>query len=203
MKYAHFGDLADLPLQARPELRDKALAALREERDKARMLEKMRAASMYDMKAVAASPEPTPEEKRQPIVQREKVTKAGALSQLTHEPDPSNAGYREPFGSCVTLLFKHCAAYKKNKAHHNSLILDFQLHLCQQRFIALCEEDSAWSRGKTIHSLIWVSLKKLQKMPLPERTEVWLRMVGDLKKYSLTPTGRKDPARNQPEEPVE
>ena len=180
MKSAYFGDSADLPLQAKPELRNKALAALREKRDKGRILAKTKAASMYDMKEIDASPEPTLAARRQSIVEREKVTKAGALSQLAHQPGSSNAGLREPCGSCLKLLLKDCAAYKKHTAHQNSLIFDFQIHLVQQRFIALCEGDSARSRGEIIHSWIWTTLKKLHKKTAPERVEARLRMVGDV-----------------------
>ncbi len=40
-------------------------------------------------------------------------------------------------------------------------------------------------------------MKKLEKMSLNERDEVWLKVVGDFKKYSLTPQGRKDPEHGQ------
>ena len=72
----------------------------------------------------------------------------------------------------------------------NELIHDFELHVLQQHYIRNVEDDSAWTRGKTIHSWIWGILKKVHKMKTPQRQKLHLLFVGDYKKYSLNPSGR-------------
>ena len=75
----------------------------------------------------------------------------------------------------------------------NELIHDFELHLLQQHYLRMDEEDSSWTRGKTIHSWIWGILKKVSKMSLPDRDTLHLHFVGNYKKYYLNPSGRIDP----------
>ena len=111
----------------------------------------------------------------------------GALSQLSHEPGPDNAGHRDVFHRLLDLLFKETASYKKRTKNMNELIHDFELHLMQQHYLRMDELDSSWTRGKTIHSWIWGILKKVSKMSLPDRETLHLRFVGDYKKYSLNP----------------
>ena len=85
----------------------------------------------------------------------------------------------------------------------NEMIHDFELHLMQQHYLRMDEQDSSWTRGKTIHSWIWGILKKVSKMSLPDRERLHLRFVGDYKKYSLNPSGRKDPVHQGPDADLE
>ena len=184
--------MASLKLQALPELRANALAAFRAEQASLAHLQSMKAASVAELtRSVAAV---TPAELQKPIEERIKVPGAGALSQLSHEPGPDNAGHRDVFHGLLVVLFKETASYKKRTKNMNELIHDFELHLLQQHYVRLDEEDSCWTRGKTIHSWIWGILKKVSKMNMLEKQTLHLRFVGDYEKYSLNPSGRRDPA---------
>ena len=191
-KYKHFGNIASLPLRGVPELRAQALDALRkEEKDRqvllemhARCFDEMQLVSQQNVDEIAA---------QQPIVAREKVLGAGALAQLSHLPDATNAAHREPFLAAMSAMFGNVDEWKKKPKHHNELVCDFELHLLRRRFIDLVDQDSSWARGKTVHGWVWGCLKKIHVMKVHERRSVWLRVVGDFKKYSLNPTGRKDP----------
>ena len=141
--------------------------------------------------------DPTKEEIHTPIAEREKVTRAGALSQLSHLPDTTNAAHPEHFHKIVSILFKNVAEYNAKTTHMNELLADFQLHLMKQRFIALSEDNSPVVRGKSVHKWVWHTLKKLEKMPCRLRSSVYNHMVGDYKKYSLNPSGRRDPTTAQ------
>ena len=189
--YQAWGDMASLKLQALPELRAKALAAFRAEQASLAHLQSMKAASVADLTLSVAAV--TPAELQKPIEERIRERGAGALSQLSHEPGPDNAGHRDVFHRLLVVLFKETASYKKRTKNMNELIHDFELHLMQQHYLRMDELDSSWTRGKTIHSWIWGILKKVSKMSLPNRERLHLRFVGDYKKYSLNPSGRRDP----------
>lgn len=121
--------------------------------------------------------------------------RAGALAQLSHEPDATNVGHREPFFAVMQMMFYKLDLWKKKTPHYHSLLCDFELHLIQRRYADLVEANSAWARNKNIHKWIWGIFKKIQKMDQTKRNDVLRHVIGDYKKYSLNPTGRKGPTR--------
>ena len=145
----------------------------------------------------------TPAELQKPIEQHLKVPGAGALSQLSHEPGPDNAGHRDVFHGLLVVLFKETASYKKRTKNMKELIHDFELHLMQQRYLRMDEQDSSCVRGKTIYSWIWGILNKVSKMNMPEKKTLHLRFVGDYQKYSFNPSGRRDPVHHDVEVDLE
>ena len=44
-----------------------------------------------------------------------------------------------------------------------------------------------------MHAFIWNIFKKIQTTGYAEREKIAERVLGDFRKYSLTPTGRRDP----------
>ena len=93
-----------------------ALKAIREEEHERKKLEQMKARSFDLFEEVANAPEATADDLGKPIVERERVAGAGALAQLSHEPDMSNVGLREPFSHAMRKLFGNLVRWKKKGA---------------------------------------------------------------------------------------
>ena len=191
--YQAWGEMASMELRALPELRAEALAAYKKEQAELARLHWMKASSVAELTASVAAVTPAELQKPIPLEQRVDDKRGGVLSRLSQEPGPDNAGQRDVFHALLSVLFKNTASYKKRTKNMNELIHDFELHLLQQHYVRLDEEDSCWTRGKSLHLWIWGILKKVYKMKTSERNTLHLRFVGDYKKYSLNPSGRKDP----------
>ena len=73
------------------------------------------------------------------------------------------------------------------------MIGDFQLHLMHLHYTRQYDDEEPWARAKTVHEWIWAVLKKVYHMLIPQRCKIMLNMYLDFKKFSLNPTGRKDP----------
>ena len=105
-----WGELNELPLQARSELREKAEAAFRREEVERKRLQSLHPVDLDELlHQVSMS---AAENLRKPIMPRDKVPMAGALAQLSHEPDPTNAALPEVFHAAMRVLFKGTAKYK-------------------------------------------------------------------------------------------
>ena len=105
----------------------------------------------------------------------------------------------------LKILFKNTERYmhyaKKNE-YMNTMVANFQFRLMQQHFLRMKTENSCWTCHQTIHSWIWAILKKVSKMKPAGRDRLYIKMIGDYKRFSLNPLARKDPERAVEDHPL-
>ena len=196
-QYSHFGNLANLPLQSKPEYKDAAIQALKNHETHCKRVQNMGATALSDLPDIKEMPDLNSPELDSCIVQRDR-SEVGTLANHGQEPDKYNAGERECFQRCTQVLFKDIDVYKNKPEHFMQLVMDFQLHLLQRRYSELAKGDSVWARRQTFHQYVWHILKKIHHMDLAnKRRSVLLHIIGDFKKYSPCPSGKKDPTGTQ------
>ena len=76
-------------------------------------------------------------------------------------------------------------------------VWQYQLHLLKRRH---CELVRAGREKKDVHAFVWHALCAAHHAIDKRRSDIVRHMVGDFKRYSLTPTGRKDGDLNEEED---
>ena len=117
---------------------------------------------------------------------------AGTLAHLIAKPDMTNAAEPEHFERCFKMLFEKSGVFKSKPPAYMEHVLNFQLSILKKNFVQLKKVNSAVVRNKDVHAYVWTALKAAQTTEGAKRDRLVQTMIGDFKKYSLTPHGRKD-----------
>jgi hypothetical protein len=75
-------------------------------------------------------------------------------------------------------------------------LMNYQLFSLKRRFLELRGDRSHWVRDQTLHWYVWHAMKTAHNANAAGKDDILRHMIGDLRLYSLTPTGRKDKTDN-------
>ena len=95
------------------------------------------------------------------------------------------------------MLFASDATWKRKPAHYMDHVWQYQLHLLKTRHVELAR---AGREKRDVHAYVWHALCAAHAATDKRRADIVRHMVGDFKRYSLMPQGRKDGELNEDED---
>lgn len=189
-RYVCMNTFGDLPTQSDPEM---AVAIRKHCLEGIERLKSYLSMRPSDILELSGSPALSAQDLQVPIVPLDPpAPAAGTLAHLIARPDMTNAGEPEHFERCFKMLFEKSEIFKSKPLAYMEHVMNFQLSIIKKHFIKLKKVNSPVVRSKDLHAYVWTALKAAQLTSGCQRDRLLQTMIGDFKKYSLTPHGRKD-----------
>jgi hypothetical protein len=187
-KYLCRNTFGDLPLKSSQDKQAEAIAGRAADLVLEQELAKMKPVLFTELPGMRM---PTKAELNEPIVPVEK-TRSGALNHLIARPDCTNAAHLPNFKRLFYNLFAKIERVAKRPPAYLEHLMGFQLFLLKRRFLELRKAGVQSVVDKDLHGYVWHAMKTAHNANPIGRDELLRHMIGDMRMYSLTPTGRQD-----------
>ena len=192
--YQACGNMASLKLHGDPNLKEEAVALLKNEEAAVEHLNNLVPFSLASLTKDIPFVESS--QLHDNIEPQQVIPRADALSKPKELPSKHNVGQRDYFQQTMKSLFEETECYQKwikMNRRYPELIGDRQLAMLTQHYSRQVAEDSSWVRGMTLHEYIWSICKQVHYLNEDKRNKIYMKMVGDSKYFSPDPTARNDP----------